>query len=500
MPGKYKSTDLQGQYAADDLVESTTQATNIPPDVAKDSMLTKAWNWVNKGLVTPDQVLKVLSMGDKATPQTVEELKAFAESGPKVDDKDTKAHIPGFGDIDVDKFRSGVRADESKTLSAFTNPASIATTGLSGLAKLPGAAGKSARALLTAMGMTYGGSGVKSVYEGTKKGLKTPEGSQEALLGASQIAGAAPAVAQTGRSTRAVAAKLFPALGQGERAFVASLRPNVREIPAIREAYKRVLPELQTAGIESFEDLQKFTETKRIETAVKTTQELARSGAGFTVDGRLVGSAVRSRITSLMKTRTSQTGRLPIEARFIKNEADNIERNLIANPKTIGEAEKLVQDLNATLGAFRKLPPQVRYEAGRRGDPEVVFTAVKEELQNQIESQMGGYKDLKARYGAYRELQNQAEKRIDTIDKQSGTPDMLQRRAVESIGGAIGALFSGQYLHGIADVLAGRASGDVYLEMASRPEKLLQRGLSKPKPPLPFGGQLTQSVAEGAKQ
>jgi hypothetical protein len=206
---------------------------------------------------------------------------------------------------------------------------------------------------------------------------------------------------------------------------------------------------------------------------------------------------VRKRITPWMKIRATPTDVLPPEAKMIQDEATNIEQSLIRNPMNLSQAEQVVQDINAELNKFRKLPPDAQYQAIRSGDPVSVMTAVKESLQDQIEWKLSGYSDLKQRYGAFKEIQQQAERRMDQLDRTSGDMDWVSRRASENVGSMLGSLFSGQFLHGLADVFAGRAAGDIAVEGLRRPERMLRRGVNPPPRPLPFAGQLTQTVGAG---
>lgn len=440
------------------------------------------WQRANTGLLTPDDFSKAIFGRDLG----VDKLSEFSKGNP------------GQGPIEnaLKTFVAGTGKDIAGTLSSMTSPASIATAGLGRLARAPGAIGTIAKSLLTASGLSYGAKGAQQVAEGIKEGVTTPEGAQKTLSGAAATAGAAPAVTQAGRAGMS----LFTRGGTGERAFIAALRPPAKEASSVRSAFRYAQPDLEKANIKDFNDLRDFSESQRKGAAILLSNQIVgKNPTAGRIDALAVGNAVRDRVTSLMKVRANLSGQLPREGRMIMSEADNIEQNLLRKPLSIAEAEQVVQDINQELTKFRKLPPADQAMAIRRGDPVSVMTAVKEELQSQIESKIANYGNLKQRYAVYKQLQDNAERRLNELDKASGNISWTDRRTAEGLGGALGALFSGQYLRGIADILAGRAAGDIMLDRANRPEAMLRRGVNPPKP-VPFSGQVVQPIALGGQQ
>lgn len=477
--------------------EQQLQVVNVkvaaPSPASPPSGLSRVWDIANRGFISPDMLMKAIGVVSpvKGKPMTMESLAEMSKGDP------TKSPLRSAAEA----FTAGTTKDVAETLSSFTSPASIATMGLGRLAKVPGALGKLARLLMTVEGMGYGAAGARQAAEGISQGVSTPEGARKALLGGAGVTGAAPTVHQIGRYTSRIGAALSPGLmARGDRAFIGSMRPAAKDVPMLRSAYNSVRPELEGAGIKDFFDLREFAEKQRRQAASEVNNQLARlSPASGTINALSVGDAVRGKVSPWMKLRADPTGRLPKEGRTIINEATNIEQSLLRKPLNIGEAEAVVQDINAELTQFRRIPPEAQRASIKAGDPVAVMTAVKEELQHQIEQRLAGYADLKKRYGAYKEIQRQTEKRLDHLARTGADVDWMQRRAMENVGGALGAIFSGNFLRGFADILAGRAGGDIVLEAARRPERILRRSIT-PEKPISFGGQIVQPIATGAQQ
>lgn len=460
-------------------------ATPEPAAAATSPEKPSLWQKANTGLISPQLITEITRHlpGVKA-PSEAELGKAAAGDPLKSPLKNA-----------LDTFGAGVTKDIASTASSLTSPMSLATAALGPLAKAPGVAGKLAKLLLTAQGITFGTQGAEQTAEGASAGF-TPEGTRKMLLGASQMAGAAPAAAEAARGVTS----LLPAMSRGERAFVAALRPSPKDTPQLRQAYKYAAPELEKANIKELSDLREFSEKQRTRAASELTAKLAmRSPTSGTIDAVAVADEIRGKVTPLMKMRRNIGGWLPPEGKTIMDEADNIEQNLLKQPMTIAQAEMVVQDINAQLSKFRRLPPEAQRAAIKAGDPEAVMEAVKDSLQHQIEAKLSGYGDLKKRYGSYKELQRQAESRIDRIDAKGGDINWAEKRAMESGGMAIGALFGGKFLSKFADIMAGRVAGDVMASRLQRPSRMLRRGVNPPKP-ISFGGQMVQPVAAGMEQ
>jgi hypothetical protein len=490
-PQKVKVTKNGVQYMlpADQLGRAMSQG-YFPVDEGGNvdrSWFQKGWDYVNKGLVTPNGVVQWATGGK----ESLKSLESERDRPPKLNESSSDS----FSRV----FHTGMMSDLSKTASSLTSPASLGVNAVAQMAKIPGAVGKAARALLAVQGVTYAGAGAKDVAEGLEEGVKTPEGARKVLSGSAQILGGAPAGGQILRSTEGAISRVMPGLfAREERAFVGALRPAMKDTPALRRAYQYLRGDLQQAKPKEFPELRDFAEKGRRGAAADLAGRIyRRSPTAGNIDAVRVGDAVRQRITPWMKIRTTPGGQLPPEAQMIHDEATNIEQSLLRNPMNLSQAEQVVQDINAELNKFRKLPPDAQYQAIRSGDPVSVMTAVKEALQDQIESKLSGYSDLKQRYGAFKEIQQQTERRMDQLDRESGNMDWATRRASENLGSMFGSIFSGQFLHGLTDIFAGRAAGDIAVEGLRRPERMLRRGVAPPPRRLPFAGQITQTVGAG---
>lgn len=464
-------------------------------------LIERTWDKLNEGLVSQGSIMNLLSGGRFKSQEDIQREQYRPPSEKESPDE-------AFRRV----FSTGMVGGIAKVGSGLTSPINLATEGLSQVAKvpqegsellgmrIPGGVGKAARGLLTAQGFTYGGLGAKTVLENADK-VGTPEGLENVLFGASQMAATAPAAGEALRVSGRQLAKIMPGIFARERsAFMAAMRPTPKETPALGEAYELLKPELQQAKIKDFAQMREFAESQRKQIAAETMAKIGlASSQGGIIDAHQVGRAVRDRVSPWMKLRSDASGNLPAEAQMIEREAANIEHNLASKKLTLVEAEQVVQDINAGLSQFRKLTPSQQYMAIRNGDVEGVMTAVKSSLQEQIEAKLSGYKNMKARYGAYKELQSQTERRMDQIDKSLGGANWAERRIAEGVGGSLGAIFSGEFLRGFADILAGRAAGDIAMESLRRPERILERSFKPAPRAIPFAGQITQPIAEQGK-
>jgi hypothetical protein len=447
------------------------------------------WDRVNKGLVSPDQFLKWVGGGKT----TIADLERSRDAPPKLNEKPQEA----FNRV----FHGGFMSDATKTASSLTSPVSIATSVLSQTAKLPGAVGKIARSMLAAQGLGYGASGGMEAIEGIKEGVKTPGGAQKLLSGASQVAGAAPAAAEVGRMGLGAMAKIAPELfAKGEGAFVAAIAPAKRDVPKLRMAYQRRASDLKAAPVKDLADLHTYAETKRVEAANELNRELGRiNPQGTKIDPVFTADNIRGRVTKTLELSS------PAEAKAVRDYAHRVEQEFLKHPVGLGEAESLVQELNARSAAFDKLPPEAQRQQLSEGSPILGEKALKEALQDQIEAKMTNYRDLKQRYGDWKEIQNQTQSRIDDIERKGTSVSFVQRRALESLMSAGGLVLGSQHGGGLAGggigsiggYLAGRFFADQLLSRLSTPEHALSRGIrpGAPQSPLPFAGQITQPVA-----
>ena len=447
------------------------------------------WDRVNKGVISPDRFLK-WATGDSSASMSA--LDKSRDQPPSLKESPGQAFSR--------TFHSGFTGDLARTASSLTSPVALGTGALSQAAKVPGAVGKVARALLAASGVGFGASGGMEAIEGAKEGYKTPGGAQKILAGASQMAGAAPAVAETGRAVVRTMAKIAPELfAKGEGAFVAALAPPKKSVPALRTAYRNRAAELKASSIKDLPDLRNFAEVRRVEAAQELNRELGKINPQATrVDAVNTGNVIRGAVTKSLELSS------PREAQSIRDYANRVQNEFLKKPIGLGEAESLVQELNARSATFDKLPPEAQRQQLAEGSPILGEKALKEALQDQIESKLSNYRDLKRRYGDWKEIQNQTQARIDDIERQGTSVNYGQRRALESLLSA-GGIFAGAShggggmggtLGGISGYMLGRFAADQILTRLSTPERALNRGIRPPvSNPLPFAGQITQPVA-----
>lgn len=470
-------------------------ATNNQPDV---NWLTTPlppsptwWDRVNKGLISPDTFLRWATAGQV---KSVADLEKERDKGPDQAGKETP------GEAFSRTFHSGFTADLAKTASTLTSPVALGTAAVSQGAKLPGLIGKIARGTMTGAGLGYGAAGGVEAMEGAQEGYQTPGGSQKILGGLAQVAGSAPALAEAGRIGAGALAKIAPQLfAKGEGAFVAALAPPAKKVPGLRDAYQNRAAELKTAPIQDLPDLYNYAEIKRVEAAQELTRELGRINPQATmIDRFTVSDAIRRRVTKSISLASPQ------EAKVMLDYAERVKQEFFQNPVDLGKAESLVQELNARSSKFDAMPEAQQRQRLAMGDPILAEKALKIELQNQIEAKLSNYRDLKRRYGDWKEIQDQTQNRIDDLERKGGKASYVQRRALESLlsaGGAITGFMHGGGMEGagggIGGYLLGRFAADQLLTRLEAPESALQRGI-RPSPaqrPLPFLGQVTQPVA-----
>lgn len=470
------------------------------PSTSTPGALSKTWDVANKGLISPETLINSLAKIAPSRQQqpNLQQLQEMSTAEPNLKE-DISPAMAG-----VRAGLAGTAADMAKTVSGFTSPLSVATGVLSKYAAASGAAGKIARSLLTLTGMGFGAKGVKDVGEGVDKGIMTPEGAQQALSGASMVAGAAPAVGQAGRFLRSATSTILPQLSaSGEGAFVSALSPDRKATPRLRAAYRTIAPELEQAPVKSLDDLALYSEVQRNQIARDTESALKAVNPQATkVDAMRVGQNIRTMVTKAMELGS------PKEAQAIKDYATRVEQEFAQRPIGLGDAETMVQNLNQRTSAFDKLPYADQQRMIADGAPIAGEKAFKNSLQDQIEAKLDGYKTLKARYGSWKEVQSQTQAKIDKMESQGGNVSYLQRRSLEGLmatGGTILGMKEGGGMGGVsgaaAGYLASRFIADQILNRISNPNAALQRGLTNRTQPLPFGSQVAvQSGAEGLQQ
>lgn len=460
--------------------------------VQESGILDKA----SQGLVSPDLILKLGQL-----PTSPAQIVPWLVNPPvTISDLESKSHGDPAKSPLRNAFQAGTAgavADTAKTVSGFTSPISIATLALSPLAKGTGMLSTAAKAALTAAGLTFGAQGVGNVAEGVGKGVTTPEGAQEILGGLSQIAGAAPAVASLATAVRGAAAHAVPqAFAEGENAFVKVLNPDRKVVPKIRDAYQTVAPELAKTQIKDLPDLESVAEVRRNQVANQLKAELAKVNPHATqIDPMAVYRAIRSQVNDAMRLGS------PAEAKAIAEYAYRVRQDLTVNPKDISQAEDLVQQINRRTTQFQRMSPDAKYTAAANGSPNAAEVAFKDALQEQIEAKLSGYKDLKRQYGAWKEIQNQTNARMDVLAKEQPNSKFWQKRGIESLFAGAGLFLGGHggspYEGGITGYLMGRVAAEAYLNKLANPDRMLQRAIHPSSVrPNPFAGQAVQPAVQ----
>lgn len=471
------------------------------------------WDKANTGLVNPDTILKLAALPITGAAQASQALSKKLGLKNPMENVDLStptttdlAKMGRTGDPSLSPLKNailsgstGAAADVANTASGFTSPISIATLAAGPFAKGAGVVPKALRALMTTLGLTFGAQGVGNVAEGVGQGITTPEGAQKTLGGLAQVAGAAPAVGELGAAIKGAAQHLVPqAFADGENAFVKVLNPSRKGVPAIRDAYKTVAPDLATAPIKDLPDLESFADIRRNQVAEQLKNQLAATNPQATkIDPMSVYRAIRSQINQAMTLGS------PAEARSIAEYAERVKDDLTNNPIDISQAEQLSQQINRRTSQFQRMSPDAKYTAGSQGNPNAAEVALKNALQDQIEAKLSNYRELKQQYGSWKEIQNQVNSEMDRVAKEKG-PTFIQRHALEGILGMAGAAFGyghggveGGTSMGLLSYLAGRAAADVYLNKLASPERMMQRALRpSTSRPIPFAGQVVQPVAQ----
>jgi len=446
------------------------------------------WDRANKGLISPDTFLRWATGG---------QFKSVAEMEKQRDETHlSETPEQAFGRT----FHTGFTADLAKTASTLTSPVAIGTAAVSQGAKIPGLVGKIARGGLTGAGLGFGAAGGVEAMEGTQEGYKTPGGSQKILGGLSQVAGAAPAVAEMGRLGTGALAKIAPQLfAKGEGAFVAALAPPAKKVSKLRDAYQNRAAELKASPVKDIPELVEFAEIKRHETAQELNREMGRIAPQQTlIDHYAAADSIRKRVTKGISLGSPQ------EAKVMVDYAQRVQDEFFKNPLDLAKADALIIELNKRSTAFDNMNDAQQRQRLAMGDPILAEKALKIELIRQIESKLSNYKDLRRRWGDWNEIADQAQARVDDLERKGGKASYVQRRALESLlsaGGAITGFMHGGGLEGagggIGGYLLGRFAADQLLTRLEAPESALQRGIrpSPPQRPLPFLGQMTQPVA-----
>jgi hypothetical protein len=170
-------TEIMPAYAK----QNSAQPAQAAP--AEKSFGEKAWDWVNRGLLSPDVVGEVINVAPAGHGVLTQEEVArrqgqMADSGKE------------FSPVDyLEHYALGVQRDIKNTLSSFTSPLAIATMGA-------GALGKAGKALQTLAGAGFAGAGVSQVVD--PDGASDADKLQNQLMGGAMIAGGAGVVKELG--------------------------------------------------------------------------------------------------------------------------------------------------------------------------------------------------------------------------------------------------------------------------------------------------------------
>lgn len=478
---------------------AVSASTPAPPaDVHFEAQKPSLWERANTGLISGDQITKGLTglvANDPRNGGGLQKLdqKDLARERDLLDPNETPS------DAAIRTAIAGAGHDSSDLLSGFTSPLSIATLGLGSLVKGGGVLAKVAKPLLTASGIGFGIKGASDVTHGIDEGLATPQGSQKALFGASQIAGAVEPVRDTYQGAKVLAGKVIPtAFATGEPAIIKALSPSKKDTPFVRRAIQRVAPELQKANISSLEDAQHFASRKRNEVADEVSNRLSLSSPNApAIDPAAVKAQIEAQINPLMQLESTITQipgpqtanpskmntniQLSPNGRAIQRYASLVSDSLARNPIKLTEAEHLVQYINAEISEFERLAPADKRAAIASGDPIIAKKALKNALQTQIEQHVNKYKDLKEQYGAYKEIQNAVENKMNDLDRKP-TVSWMSRHAAEAAGAGLGTILGAGHANpiagGAAGYLMGKALTDAYIEHRSSPDSLISRGTS----------------------
>lgn len=487
-----------------------------PPQPNQPAPKKSLWEKLNTGLVTPDE----LQQSWLGAGMSQDEL---AQKRDAVHLNESPFHAQ------MRSFVEGAGHDLADVGSSMTSPVSIATAAAAKINKLksvPKMLLNAAKGTLAGTGLINAEQGAENVGEGAPLGdidraiyyglhlipdseapKSTPEQIQKTLLGGSQLASAAPAIHATARGvTNAVKTVAPGAFGTGETAFLRALEPKGKNaVPNLRRAYQTVQGELTNAQPSSIEELRDYAHDARGNVINELNSRIALQGGNIAIDPRAIANAGRGAVNELMQMEAQynqqNTGVLnaqgqpimrtvrnsgPREA-AIHSRANLIAENLSRNPQNLVYAEKMVQALNAEYKSFYRLSPDQRWQALHDQPQLIADFAIKDNLQSQLDNVVSQYGDLNRKYGAWKEIENGAQSKLDRMDTQQPNTH-LARRALENSMAAVGGMLG---LHG-ADGLAtgflgykgGQALGDVAMEGLSSPDRMLRRAAKTPPTPI----------------
>jgi len=151
-------------------------------------MLSKAWKWANKGLISGDTIGNTLqSLSPVPKPPDMQP----GETTYQYLRRNQNSIDPDHPIMNAIKAGlSGAAADTMDTLSGFTSPASIALAGAGAAGRIPGAIGKVAKAAQLAGAGIYAAKGAMDIGDAaTQPGNASPDDLQKMFFGGAQLAG-----------------------------------------------------------------------------------------------------------------------------------------------------------------------------------------------------------------------------------------------------------------------------------------------------------------------
>jgi hypothetical protein len=351
---------------------------NLKAPPAERGILGKAWDWANKGLMSPETAGKVLHAG------------GLSDWLPSVD-IEPSLHHGGFPDVTFYRHARDApkhpqqEAIEKNVLSAVTSPASLATAGTLGAAEAPGAVGTAARYASRSMSVPY-------AVEGASRVLNAPTGDTgEMVAGGVEAIGGLMGALGFGlpRSPEGKVQKLSYASGAAGKSV---------DIPA---AWKTVLPELEqsiksgsvpktTAGLRAAVD----KTMKRLETRFN-------NALGPIARQRQVPTQIANDIMAqLPATPTAQNAALRRQLNAIAVDYQK--------PWTLGELNVERMNANARLKAFYGRDVNAQGANLRTQAQVMADKAIVEGARDIVYGAMGPeFRDLKMQESALRDITEQ---------------------------------------------------------------------------------------------
>lgn len=204
----------------------TLDSTPAPPPAAtppaQPGMLSRAWDWVNKGLVSGKDLLNAAANAEAVQSQTLagqpvesvdmyDQAKKYATSAPTTEESQSPIATG------IKKGIAGATTDTADTASSFTSPASIALAGTGAIGKGVQAGtkvAKAVRAVQGAAGAGYAAQGAKQVYDAAAQDkdengnpIPVADRVQRGLIGSAMASGGAAGVGDAVRSPRGMLSK-----------------------------------------------------------------------------------------------------------------------------------------------------------------------------------------------------------------------------------------------------------------------------------------------------